>query len=93
MSEPRTFLPLDEHGQVDRGRRPVQLLQHRPGEHDAVAEWTGGTVVTVNGARAVILPGKGGVVGLGDHAKLTGGRYVVEYADGLATRYQPADTT
>lgn len=91
MGEPREFVPLDEHGEPDHDRVPVELMQHLPGQTQALVDWTGGTQVLVNGGPAVLLPGKGGVVGLGDYALHRGGRFVVEHADGIARRYRPDD--
>lgn len=89
---PRTYVPLDQDGQPDKSRQPVELYQHKPGNTDDLCEWTRGERITVNGAAAVVLPGKGGVVGLGDFAlKYPGGRVLVQHADGLATRYAAAD--
>lgn len=89
--QPRTYRPLDDDGQPDPDRTRVELYQHRPGTTDDLCAWTGGDRITVNGAAAVVLPGKGGVVGLGDFAlRFPGGRVRVEYADGLATRYELA---
>jgi hypothetical protein len=90
---PRTFLPLDDDGQAD-DRQPVELFQHRPDTTDDLAAWCDGQTILVNGGPVVLLPGTRAdrqIVGLGDYALRTdGGRYRVEYADGLATRYTPA---
>lgn len=93
MSEwPRTYVPLDAGGQPDPDRTRVELFQHLPGQTDALVTWAGGRRVIVNNMPAVVLP-NGDPVGLGDFALRypTAGRLRVEYADGLATRYQPAD--
>jgi len=88
---PRTFIPLDEDGRPDHDRAPVELYQHRPGETDALIAWTNGRRVIVNNMPAVVLP-NGDPVGLGDFAlRYPKGRLRVEYADGLATRYQLAE--
>lgn len=89
---PRVYVPLDRDGQPDPDRATVELYQHRPGNTDDLCEWTGGERITVNGGPAVALPGRGGVVGIGDFAlKYPGGRFLVQHADGLSTRYAPAE--
>lgn len=89
---PRQYRPLDQDGRPHPDRALVELFQHRPGNTDDLVAWTDGVRITVNGAAAIVLPGKGGVVGLGDFAlKYPGGRVIVQHADGLATRYQPVE--
>lgn len=88
MTEPRPHLPLDEHGEPTG--EPVPLMQHRPGDTEALVAWTGSTVLIVNGGPAVLLRDGGGVVGLGDYARADGERFVVEHADGFARRWTPA---
>ena len=86
---PRTYVPLGPDGQPDPDRTHVELFQHRPGQTDALLAWTGGRRVIVNNMPAVVLP-NGDPVGLGDFAlRYPAGRLRVEYADGIATRYQP----
>ena len=90
--QPRTYRPLDDAGQPNEGRVPVELFQHRPGQTEDLVEWSGGRRLVVNGIPCVVLP-NGDPVGLGDYALRfpNTGRLRLEQADGLATRYQPID--
>lgn len=90
---PRTYRPLDDDGRPDGDRVPVELFQHRPGQTDALIEWSGGRRLVVNAMPCVVLP-NGDPVGLGDYAlRYPSGRLRLEPADGLATRYQPTETS
>jgi hypothetical protein len=89
--QPRTYRRLDADGQPATDRVQVQLYQHRPGQTDALIEWTQGRRLVVNGMPCVVLP-NGDPVGLGDYAlRFPSGRLRLEPADGLATRYTPAE--
>lgn len=89
--QPRTYRPLDDYGRPNEDRIVVELFQHRPGQTDALIEWAGGRRLVVNGMPCVVLP-NGDPVGLGDYAlRFPSGRLRLEPADGLATRYTPAE--
>lgn len=94
MSWPREFHPVVD-GHPDRDRT-VAVFALEPGGGDALAAWCGGEALTVNGAPAVLLPGRGAVdsriVGLGDVAvQLSPRKFTAEPGGGFGARYAPVD--
>lgn len=67
----------------------VELFQLRPLNVDACAAWCRATPVLVNGGPALLV-GKS-VAGLGDYVAYRKGKFSVEPAAGIASRYRPAE--
>ena len=89
---PYTFHPARYEGDqlVPDTSTVVTVFQHRPDLTEQLVAWCGGFEVFVNGGPAVILPGGGGVVGLGDFAVRGLYGLSAEPADGFYQRYIPA---